>query len=288
NPELSGRDNVYLNASLLGLSRREVDRHFDDIVAFSELAPFIDNQVKFYSSGMYVRLGFAVAVHIDPDILLVDEVLAVGDEAFQRKCLAKISEFQRAGRTILFVTHALDLVPEICDRGVVLSHGRVMHDGAAAEATQVLRGLLGTSAATLVPPADGGVRITDLRMLGPGMERLGDFFPGDPLDVEVDLASDAAGEAVVQASYTGPADIPVLVMRHPTAISVAPGAAATVRFTIPALPAIQGLFALAVVVTHPDGYVQAVRRHSEALRVVGPTESHGIVDVVYQSDVTTR
>ena len=139
NGELSGRDNIYLNASLLGLSRKETDGLFDSIVEFSELAEFIDNPVKHYSSGMYVRLGFAVAVHVDPDILLVDEVLAVGDEAFARKCLDKIAEFQREGRTILFVTHSLSLVDEICDRGVVLDHGRVVFDGDPQFATGTLR-----------------------------------------------------------------------------------------------------------------------------------------------------
>jgi ABC-2 type transport system ATP-binding protein len=146
NGELTGRENIYLNAAILGLSRRETSRQFDDIVAFSELEPFIDNQVKHYSSGQYVRLGFAVAVHVEPDILLVDEVLAVGDESFQRKCLTKIAEFQERGCTILFVTHALDLVPRICGRAVVLDHGRVLHDGDPVEATERLRSLLGTAA----------------------------------------------------------------------------------------------------------------------------------------------
>jgi len=128
-PELTGRENVYLNASILGLSRKETDQAFDSIVEFSELEDFIDNQVKFYSSGMFVRLGFAVAVHVDPQILLVDEVLAVGDEAFQRKCLARIQEFQREGRTIVFVTHAADLVRQICDQAVMLEHGEIRSSG---------------------------------------------------------------------------------------------------------------------------------------------------------------
>src|SRR5207247_1244757 len=106
-PDLTGRENVYLNASILGLTRRETDRHFDDIIAFSELAPFIDTQVRHYSSGMYIRLGFAVAIHVDPQILIVDEVLAVGDESFQKKCLDRIRGFQAEGRTIVFVTHTL-------------------------------------------------------------------------------------------------------------------------------------------------------------------------------------
>ena len=104
--DLTGRENIYLNGSLLGLSKREVDRVFDAIVDFSELEEFIDNQVKFYSSGMYVRLGFAVAVNVDPDVLVVDEVLAVGDERFQRKCIDRVKQFQKEGRTILFVTHS--------------------------------------------------------------------------------------------------------------------------------------------------------------------------------------
>src|SRR5919198_2769830 len=118
--ELTGRENVFLNASILGLSRAEIARLFDDIVAFAELEDFMDTQVKFYSSGMYVRLGFAVAVHVDPAILLVDEVLAVGDEGFQRKCLDRVREFQREGRTIVFVTHAPDQVVRICDRAIIL------------------------------------------------------------------------------------------------------------------------------------------------------------------------
>ena len=105
---------------------KEIDKRFDEIVAFAELEQFIDNQVKYYSSGMYVRLGFAVAVNMDPDILLVDEVLAVGDEAFQRKCLDRVRQFQREGRTIVFVTHAADLVRQICDRAAVLDHGKMV------------------------------------------------------------------------------------------------------------------------------------------------------------------
>jgi ABC-2 type transport system ATP-binding protein len=138
-PDLTGRENVYLNASILGLTKKQTDRHFDAMVDFSGIEPFIDTQVKFYSSGMYVRLAFAVAVHVDPDILLVDEVLAVGDEQFQRKCLERIRGFQHEGRTIVLVTHGLDQVAEFCDRAVVLEHGRVAADGRPREALKVLR-----------------------------------------------------------------------------------------------------------------------------------------------------
>ena len=138
-PDLTGRDNVYLNASILGLTRKETDKHFDAIVAFSGIEDFIDTQVKFYSSGMYVRLAFSVAVHVDPDLLLVDEVLAVGDEPFQRKCLDKIAEFQRDGRSIVIVSHALAQVRSLCDRVVVLDHGSVVHDGDTNEGLDILR-----------------------------------------------------------------------------------------------------------------------------------------------------
>lgn len=138
-PDLSGRENVFLNAAILGLSRQQTAASFESIMDFAEIGDFIDTQVKFYSSGMYVRLAFAIAVHADPDLLLVDEVLAVGDERFQAKCMDKIQQFQAEGRTILFVSHAPPLVSRICSRVVVLSHGAVMHDGDVAEGIEVLR-----------------------------------------------------------------------------------------------------------------------------------------------------
>ncbi|MCV2395834.1 ABC transporter ATP-binding protein [Actinotalea sp. M2MS4P-6] len=138
-PDLTGRENVFLNASILGLSQQETARYFDAIVDFSGIEPFIDTQVKFYSSGMYVRLAFAVAVHVDPDILLVDEVLAVGDEPFQRKCMDRIRGFQQEGRTIVLVTHSLDQVAELCDRAIMLDHGHVQADGPPREALHALR-----------------------------------------------------------------------------------------------------------------------------------------------------
>ncbi len=128
-PEISGRENVAINAMMLGLTRKELDESYDAIVEFAELKDFIDAPVKTYSSGMYMRLGFAVAIHVDPDVLLIDEVLAVGDEAFTRKCLDKISEFRRRGKTILFVTHSLGLVEKMCDDVLWLNHGRTRGRG---------------------------------------------------------------------------------------------------------------------------------------------------------------
>ena len=122
-PEISGRENVFINGMMLGLTRREVAQRYDEIVAFAELQDFIDAPVKTYSSGMYMRLGFAVAIHVDPDVLLVDEVLAVGDEAFTHKCLDKLAEFRRRGRTVLLVTHSLNLITRFCDEALWLDAG---------------------------------------------------------------------------------------------------------------------------------------------------------------------
>lgn len=139
-PDLTGRDNVYLNAAILGMSKEQIEQKFDEIVAFSEIGDFIDTEVKFYSSGMYLRLAFAVAVHTDPEIFLVDEILAVGDEPFQKKCINKIRELCAEGKTLVVVSHDLDLVSKICDRGVLLEKGQVRFDGPIEQAVTTIRG----------------------------------------------------------------------------------------------------------------------------------------------------
>lgn len=132
-PDLTGRENIYLNGSILGFSRREIRAKMADIIAFSELESFIDVSVKHYSSGMFMRLGFAIAIHVDPDILLTDEVLAVGDEAFQRKCLEKIAQLQTRGKTILFVSHSMEAVRNLCTRALWLHEGQVRMSGDVEE-----------------------------------------------------------------------------------------------------------------------------------------------------------
>ena len=188
-PELTGRENVYLNASFLGLSRKQTDAAFDDIVAFAELEQFIDTEVKFYSSGMLVRLGFAVAVHVEPDVLLIDEVLAVGDEAFQAKCLNRVREFQREGRTIVLVTHALDTVTEICDRAAMLHHGELHAIGMPAEVVREMRHvLLGMADPGFVP--EQGTReseIVEVQIVRPDGSSHGAILCGDPLTIVVDV-----------------------------------------------------------------------------------------------------
>jgi lipopolysaccharide transport system ATP-binding protein len=165
-PELSGRDNVFLNGAILGMRRQEIAKRFDEIVAFSEVEKFIDTPVKHYSSGMYVRLAFAVAAHLQAENLLVDEVLAVGDAAFQRKCLGKLGEIARQGKTIVFVSHSLSTVQTLCQRGIMLRHGEMFADGRVRDVvTSYLRTLdEAASAATLAERTDrsgqGKVRLT--------------------------------------------------------------------------------------------------------------------------------
>lgn len=137
-PELSGRENVYLNAAILGMSKKETEERFDEIVAFSEIGEFIDQEVKHYSSGMFMRLAFAVAIHVEFDILLVDEVLSVGDAPFKKKCYDRIDELMAAGKTMVLVSHDAGTVKKLCSRGIVISRGVKVFDGPIAEATAML------------------------------------------------------------------------------------------------------------------------------------------------------
>jgi ABC-2 type transport system ATP-binding protein len=142
-PDLSGRENVFLNAAILGMSRKEIEARFDEIVAFSEIEEFIDTEVKHYSSGMFLRLAFSVAIHTEVDILLVDEILSVGDEPFQRKCLGKIRELHANGKTLVVVSHDLNMVADLCERGILLQKGRLMFDGPSHEAVERMRSSVG-------------------------------------------------------------------------------------------------------------------------------------------------
>ncbi|TPX03438.1 ABC transporter ATP-binding protein, partial [Schumannella luteola] len=195
-PDLTGRENVYLNASILGLSSEEASARFDEILEFSGIGDFIDTQVKFYSSGMYVRLAFAVAINTDPDILLVDEVLAVGDEAFQRKCLDKIREFQQQGRTIVLVTHSLGQVLELCDRAVVLHHGKVAADGDPRMAVALMRDLLEERRLAEEDHREqnrtGSARIVSVSAAASGRGAAEVVSPGDDLDIDIELTADEA------------------------------------------------------------------------------------------------
>jgi lipopolysaccharide transport system ATP-binding protein len=192
-PELTGRENVFLNGSILGMTRREVARKFDEIVAFAEVEQFLDTPVKRYSSGMYVRLAFAVAAHLEPEILIVDEVLAVGDAGFQKKCLGKMNEVSRAGRTVLVVSHNTAVLSSLCTTGVVLDRGRVQTTGPIAHCLRTYAGgVLAGSPAVVEFPRDPAKpsQLVRIELLGDDGRQTSQFEYGDRLVVRAAFAAD--------------------------------------------------------------------------------------------------
>ena len=167
-PELTGRENIFLNGAILGMRKREIVRHFDEIVDFAEIEKFLDTPVKHYSSGMYVRLAFAVAAHLNPEVLIVDEVLAVGDLAFQKKCLGKMGEVSRGGRTVLFVSHNMAAVENLCSRAIVLSSGALHFDGSTKDAIQYYLNSLSTQS--------GAGSVVDLVKVGERRSKAGSLL----------------------------------------------------------------------------------------------------------------
>jgi ABC-2 type transport system ATP-binding protein len=298
--DLTGRENVYLNGSMLGMSKKEVDRVFDDIVDFSELEEFIDGQVKFYSSGMYVRLGFAVAVNVNPDILVVDEVLAVGDERFQRKCIERVKAFQGEGRTILLVTHSPDQVRTICDRAVVLSHGDVIHEGPPGEAVRIFReGLLEEEGTLAIPdesPAPGSptilpkgtpdaehpVRVTYVAHTYPRFEEVGYLSTGDSLTIGVGYHANIATDDVVFSLELRDeggncfmrTDTDIMGERFD--LPVGPG---LVNFVIGPIPLLDGTFSYSIGVQSKGGVLFDWREPAGEFAVMSPGKATGFITV---------
>jgi ABC-2 type transport system ATP-binding protein len=193
-PELSGRENVYLNGSILGMSKSQIDDKFDSIVDFSGIGEFIDQPVKNYSSGMYVRLGFSVAINVDPDILLVDEVLAVGDANFQDKCMDKFARFRRAGKTVVVVSHAMGSLRTLCDEAAWLDHGKLQKVGPAAE---IVDDYVDTSHVDLQTTEDGAprwgtgeVRLTSVQMLDAAGEQVERVRTGDSITIRMNYQAE--------------------------------------------------------------------------------------------------
>jgi len=188
-PELTGRENVYLNGSVLGMSRSEINRKFDEIVAFAEVEKFLDTPVKRYSSGMYVRLAFAVAAHLEPEILIIDEVLAVGDAKFQKKCLSKLDDVKRGGRTVLVVSHQMQVIQAICDRSILLEQGMVKKVGDTAD---VVATYLGSSREQVDlrrfrQTGVGDAQFLELRVTTDSSARPSEVIRGEILRVEVSV-----------------------------------------------------------------------------------------------------
>lgn len=265
-PDLTGRENVFLNGAILGMRREEIRQKFDEIVAFAEVERFLDTPVKRYSSGMYVRLAFAVAAHLEPEILIVDEVLAVGDAQFQDKCLGKIRRVAQGGRTVLFVTHNLATMQALCMRGVYLADGGVAIDGGAHDA-----------AARYLKPA-----VSD---------RASEFTRGDPairldhaehrfengasgIEIELTLRSSAAREVAIEFILHNTNGVALAFAGQGT---LAPGdllplrsGEQTFRFTVDTGRLATGAYLLMVKLVHPMVAVLAVYEHPAPLRVNHP------------------
>jgi len=308
-PDLSGRENVFLNASLLGVSRKEVERKFDDIVAFAELEPHIDQQVKYYSSGMYVRLGFAVAVNMDPDILLVDEVLSVGDELFQRKCLDRVKLFQREGRTIVFVTHSVDQVRLICNRAVVLDQGEMVACGAPGPAIRTYREhllerqryhealVLGLVDAN--EPSTGAelpvtvltheemrnleVKITSVRFEYPDCESQRYVVSGDPLTIAIGYEASRAVDDLVVGVAVYDMEGRLLFGWNTDTIGVALGTVegrGEISFGINSLPLLDGTYPVTIGIHSKDeATVYDWHEQRENFEVMSSSRSVGVLEL---------
>jgi len=294
--DLTGRENIFLNGSLLGMSKREVERVFDDIVEFSELEEFIDGPVKFYSSGMYVRLGFAVAVNVDPDILVVDEVLAVGDERFQRKCIDRVMQFQREGRTILLVTHSADQVRAICDRGVVLSHGRLVAEGEPGEATRIFRERLMAEGAGMsvaepavaatpataeaLPDEQRPVRFRSVHRVFSGDNTVPYMRTGDDLTIRVEFEALHPVDDVVFSLEVRDQDGSTVMRTDTSIIGVvinAPRGTSVMHFGIVDMPLLDGSFSFSVGIQSRGGILYDWQDEAGRFEVMNPGKVTGSV-----------
>jgi ABC-type polysaccharide/polyol phosphate transport system ATPase subunit len=259
-PDFTGRENVYLNGSIHGLSRARVREVMDEIVAFAELEKFIDLPVRTYSSGMFMRLGFSVAAHIQSDVLLLDEVFAVGDESFQRKCFGKIAEFKNRGGTILFVSHDAQAVERLCDRAVLLRQGEVAFDGETREAIAAYRRLLSADAnpdeleAGLKEWGSGEARIVTAQLLDDDGDERVQLGAGEPATVRLVLASDpgiAAPRVSLELRDDGGLVLGT-VTQDTSALGWNGGGERELRFRLPRLPLADGRFHLRFALTDAE------------------------------------
>lgn len=307
-PEISGRENVFINAVMLGLTKRQIEERFDEIVEFAELQEFINAPVKTYSSGMYMRLGFAVAIHVDPDVLLIDEVLAVGDEAFTHKCLDKFAEFRRSGRTILLVTHSLSLVERFCDEALWLDRGRVRAQGdprrvvdAYLTAVEQSEGqLMATTTAKAVeeaapeepaaPPADmfqaregrwglREVEIAEVALLDAAGNPSFVFHSGDPMSVRLKVRAQVPTDDFVFGVSLFNADGVCCYGTNTYLEQMEPGelaGEAEVTFSIESLDLVEGTYKIDAAVHKRDGYPYDYHRLLYTFRVKSRAHDVGI------------
>ena len=254
--ELSGRENIYLNGAILGMTRAEVRRKFDEIVAFAEIDKFLDTPVKRYSSGMYVRLAFAVAAHLEPEILVVDEVLAVGDAAFQKKCLGKMERVAGEGRTILFVSHNMAAIQALCSRAMLLEAGKLVTEGNVDEVIScyLQRGEQSMQSTSLASREDrrgnGQMRFTAATLLDKNGQPVSEVQSGEDVTIALDYtkAPGAADQAVVRLAFAGSYGqrLFMCLSRSSHAGPLHLSSSGQIRCSIPRLPLLEGRYAVSI------------------------------------------
>lgn len=295
-PDLTGRENVYLNGSILGFPKAEIEKIFEEIVDFAGLEEFIDLQVKYYSSGMTARLGFAVATNLDPDVLLVDEVLAVGDEAFQLKCFEQVHHFRALGRTMVIVSHGPERIRDLCDRAMVLNRGKMLFVGDVDSAIDVYRAALhGPPESTKTEEEDDEDAADDTEHSGPvriGHIRVGAadpsgqapvYKPGDSVPIRVVFHAREAMDVRVRIVLRTAAGVVLVnrstsdILSEPVTCQVGKNA---MRFILKNLPLLDGTYLLTALIETPDGS-QTLDRAGKAgeIKVVGPGAGYGQVSV---------
>jgi len=268
-PELTGRENIFLNGAILGLKHAEVKRKFDEIVAFSELERFIDTPVKRYSSGMYVRLGFAVAAHVEPDVLIVDEVLAVGDASFRQKCVLRMDYLRQKGTTLLFVSHSMHLVQRLCHRSALLWKGELVFEGPAADAIAMYERRISESAADAKSEGlQSALRLTRIGLTGDGGGPASDLQHGDQITLTFDYVNlETIVSPVIRVRLLRGDGFVVAMMatHHQDQCSpITLGASGQVSLTIPAIEVLSGTYFFDVRVLDPtDSQVLAAGRSDE-------------------------
>jgi len=294
-PELSGRENVYLNGAILGLKKREIDKRFDDIVQFAGLEQFIDSPVKNYSSGMFVRLGFAVAVNVDPDVLLLDEVLSVGDESFQRKSAERIEQFRKDGRTIVLVSHGLGSIEQLCESAAWLDHGEIR---AVGPASQVISEYRGDSHEAVKDPSEigsrwgsGEIQITHVELLDRSGAPVDHPRTHDPLTIRVHLSAHAPVQDTVLVAKIDQLGGGTVWQSSTRRNGVSIGRihdGARVDLVFPQLPLLEGTYELTLAITNQtevQPYDWWERRIRFDVRQFANAD-HGVVHIPTQWTVT--
>ncbi len=280
-PEFTGRENIYLNGALHGFGRREMEERIDAIVEFSELGEFIDVPVKAYSAGMFLRLGFSIVAYLDADVLLIDEILAVGDESFQRKCLRRISDRMEAGATLVLVSHDPGAIERVCERIVVLDHGSLVFDGPVAEGLLFYHRLLGTESggSEALRPSGGraAVEVAELELRDGEGRRRRLFRTGEPLRVEASVeAAEATARAALALEVRDQRG--VLCFRTETSLGGVEGRV-EVSFEVPALGLLGGDYDLALGAFEQDAASGPVFDRLARFSVPHNAEGEGVADL---------